>query len=84
MSFGALGAKAASVRYQKPTKRCDRCDLHYPEDEEKCIHCGDISDNELLQFLEKIEDEKISARNLGSLFFYIAILITFGMVILFL
>jgi len=82
MILGGLGLKAALMQQQKPTKKCDRCGLYYPKDEQKCIHCGDLSNNELQQFLEKIENEKISSKNLGMLFFYIAILMIFGMLIL--
>ena len=82
MSFGALGAKLASIKQQKPTKKCERCNLYYPEDEDKCIHCGEFSNSELEQFIARLEEEKTSSKNLGTLFFYIAILITLAMLIL--
>ncbi len=81
MSFGGLGLKAAQMQQQKPTKKCDRCNQYYPEDEEKCIHCGDLSDIGLQHFLTKINKEKAAHNNLGKFFFYIAILIAIGMLL---
>ena len=82
MNLGGLGLKAAHMRQQKPTKKCDRCGLYYPETENKCTHCGELSGDELQLLLERIEEERKSSNNLGKLFFYIAILIVIGMLLL--
>ena len=81
MSLGSLGLKLSSMQQQKPTKKCDRCSLYYDEEEKKCRHCGELSDNELQQLLERIEKENISSSNVGKYFFVITILIAIGMLL---
>ena len=81
MSIGA-GLRLAFMSRQKPTKKCERCGLLYPEDEEICSHCGELNGLELQMFLERIAEERQSTVNLGKLFFYIAMLLIAGMFIL--
>lgn len=71
MNLGGLGARAALK--QKPTKRCDRCGLRYPKDEDKCTHCKDVSDSELAAFKEEIEAQRESGARLGFIFLVIAL-----------
>jgi ribosomal protein L37E len=74
--LGGLLAKAASLRNQKPTKRCNRCGLRYSyEDNEKCPHCGSLSDSELRELKKKIETEQAANRRLGVWFALAAIII---------
>jgi len=74
MEFLGLIAKAFSK--PKFTKACERCGLHYSEDEDNCPHCHDISSEfELGLFKEKIEQEKQAGGKLGQLFFMFALML---------
>ena len=67
------------IRY---SKKCDRCGLRYPIEEENCVHCFKLSDKEVGELKLKIDEEQISNKNLGHLFFYICILLLIGMIVL--
>lgn len=73
MNFGGLAAKAALK--QKPTKQCPRCSLRYPIDEEKCLHCKNVSDSELTAFKEHIEAQKEAGASLGSIFLMVTLIL---------
>jgi len=64
------------------TKKCDRCGLHYSVNETDCIHCKDLSDNEVIELIERINHEQHGNANLGKFFIYVAILIIIGMLII--
>jgi hypothetical protein len=71
-----LGLVAKAFSKPKFTKPCERCGLHYAEDESECPHCHDISSEfELNLFKEKIELEKQAGGKLGQLFFMIALIL---------
>lgn len=77
-----LGLKGASYLLQKKKQKCERCSLYYLKTEDTCSHCGNLSEVELQNFLEKVEQEKAAAANLGNLFIYISILILLCMLVL--
>ena len=71
-----IGLIAKALSMPKFTKPCERCGLHYNEDECECPHCVDItSEFELNVFKEKIELEKQAGGKLGQLFFMVALMI---------
>jgi len=71
-----LGLMAKAFSKPKFTKACERCGLHYNEDENTCPHCEDISSEfELNLFKEKIEQEKQAGSKLGQLFFMFSLMI---------
>jgi len=60
----------------KPTVKCDRCGLQYPESESNCTHCKDIcSEEELRQLIIKKENEYQSRYKLGFILFIISSII---------
>lgn len=71
MNLGGLGARAALK--QRPTKRCERCGLRYPKDEDRCTHCKNVSDSELAAFKEQIEAQRESGGRLGAIFLVMAL-----------
>lgn len=76
MSLGGLGARAALLKSQKPTKECERCGLHYVvEENDTCPHCGSLSDGELQELLEHKEREQKGNRSLGLIFLVVAIVL---------
>lgn len=82
MSLGGLGLKAVQLRLQKRTTICSRCGLRYPKESEKCIHCGDLGEQELQELLSTVKEQRESNRDLGVLFLTIAVLIGIGVVLL--
>ena len=73
MALGSLGLKAVQHKLQKPTRECERCGLRTPLDQEKCVHCGELNDQELIAFQEKLQHERQGSRNLGVLFLAVAV-----------
>lgn len=65
MNIGGLGARAALLKHQKPTKLCSRCGLRYAEDLNVCSHCGTLSDQELYELKERLEFEGEGSSKLG-------------------
>ncbi|UTF61821.1 hypothetical protein [Gilvimarinus sp. DA14] len=49
-------------------KTCSRCSLQSPADAEQCIHCAQLSDPELHQYLEKHQRRLQAGANLGRYF----------------
>ncbi len=75
MSIGGLGARAAMLKNQKPTKKCERCGLRYVEPSpDKCPHCGDLCEARLHQLLDKVQREAKASKSLGKYFLFAAIL----------
>ncbi|MEH6345225.1 MAG: hypothetical protein V7785_09075 [Bermanella sp.] len=71
--FGLIAKAFSKPKFTKP---CERCGLHYPEDESDCPHCHEISSEfELNLFKEKIEQEKQAGGKLGQLFFMFSLMI---------
>jgi len=71
MNIGGLGARAALLKHQKPTKPCERCGLRYAEDLDVCSHCGTLNDQELCELKERLEIEGEGSSKLG---FYLIML----------
>jgi len=68
MSF-ALRAK------QPKQKRCDRCELYYPESLAQCDHCAELDNLELAKFKAQHQETLQGNSSFGkSLFFAAAII----------
>ena len=65
MNIGGLGARAALLKHQKPTKPCDRCGLRYAEDLDVCSHCGTLNDQELHELKKRLAAEAEGSSRLG-------------------
>ena len=56
----SIGMSAAWRAKQPKQKRCDRCELYFPESLDKCIHCSGLNESELVklkaQHQETLED----------------------------
>ena len=78
-SFGAL---MSLMKKRRPTKKCERCGLGYPEKEEHCPHCHDISDADLPRFKEWIAQQGEKHRRMGKMFFVAAIALVALMVLI--
>ena len=64
------------------SKKCKRCGLRYPGKEIQCVHCSNLTDVEVDALLEQKKKEHKTSVNIGKLFFYIAILIFIGFVLI--
>lgn len=74
MNMGGLGERFALLKMQKPTQRCERCGLRYVvEENDKCPHCGTLSNFELGALKERISMEQEGNRRLGQWFILIAV-----------
>ena len=67
------------ISFSKP---CQRCGMRYPEREEECVHCKDLSDKELDNFKLERQEGFHQKTELGKLFFYICILLVIMLVVL--
>ncbi len=82
MALGGLGLKLATLRLQKPTRKCQRCGLRYPKEAEKCTHCGELGERELNQLRQTIDEHRQSNRRLGLIFVVAAVLLLFGLLLI--
>ena len=81
--IGGAGTKLAQALKQAPTKPCQRCGLHYSEQEhDQCPHCSSLSDSELVQLQQTVQAEKRGNHYLGMKFLAISLML--GILLLFL
>ncbi len=59
------------------TVSCDRCGLNYPEQREKCSHCGDLSDLGVVVLKAEVSRQKRVLKKLAVLFLLVGALFTF-------
>ncbi|ALO34684.1 hypothetical protein CMT41_08090 [Colwellia sp. MT41] len=45
----SVGMSLALRAKQPKQKRCDRCELYYPESLDKCDHCAELNNSQLAQ-----------------------------------
>ena len=64
------------------SKKCKRCGLRYPRQEVQCVHCSNLTDVEVEELLQQKKKEHKTSASIGKLFFYIAILLFIGLVII--
>lgn len=64
------------------SKKCKRCGLRYPRKEVQCVHCTNLTDVEVEELLQQKKKEHKTSAGIGKLFFYIAILLFIGLVII--
>ena len=64
------------------SKKCKRCGLRYPRKEVQCVHCSTLTDIEVEELLQQKKKEHKTSSSIGKLFFYIAILLFIGLVII--
>lgn len=46
----SVGMNLALLVKKLKQKRCDRCELYYDGSLDKCIHCSELNDSQLLAF----------------------------------
>lgn len=63
------------------SRRCERCGLRFPRKEAQCPHCADLSDPEVLDLKEGMQEEQQGHANLGKLFYFIAALVAAALVV---
>lgn len=68
----SIGGMLGHRKNQKPTQKCERCKLRYPQDTEKCIHCGELDEAGLKTLLHKIDQQTQSNKKLGFKFLLLA------------
>jgi len=64
------------------SKKCKRCGLRYPRKEVQCVHCSNLTDVEVEELLQQKKKEHKTSAEIGKLFFYIAVLLFIGLVII--
>ncbi len=65
------------------SKKCERCGLRYPEDEETCSHCRNMSDGEVVKLKDE-HQKQLSRVKLKAPYLLSVILLTFSVIIWFL
>lgn len=64
------------------SNKCKRCGLRYPRKAKECVHCSNLTDLEMEEMLVQKRSAHKNTANIGKLFFYIALLILAGMIII--
>lgn len=70
-----VGMSSAWRSKQPKQKRCDRCNLYYPEALETCLHCSDLNSAQLTQLKANHQKYLEHNSNLGKYLFIIAAII---------
>ena len=65
----------------KFTKKCDRCGLLYPEEEDICTHCNGLTDEEVETLKEKYAAELKGNSNLGLLLLFFSVFLIGAMLL---
>ena len=65
-----------------PTKKCERCELHYSIDKENCPYCKDLNDKQVVLLKMKTRKQQKGNAKLGRLFMYVSILLAILMLAL--
>ena len=60
---------------QPKLKHCERCKLYYVETLEKCSHCSELTDSEVIILKEKQEDTLEGNAHLGKYFLFTTIIL---------
>lgn len=68
----------------RKTRRCERCNLRYPASEFRCMHCADLSDDEVAQLRLRELSRNESYRRLGLIMLVIGAIVAgwFGIAVL--
>jgi len=64
------------------SNKCKRCGLRYPAKATECVHCSNLTDSETEEMLLHKKSAHKNTANIGKLFFYIALLILIGTVLI--
>ena len=71
----SLGMSFAWRSKQPKQKYCERCELYYDETLEKCSHCSDLTDSEVIALKEEQEDTLESNAHLGKYLLFTTIIL---------
>ena len=63
------------------TKKCPRCNLRYPEKENQCTHCSNLTEQEVEELKIRYKEEQRGNANLGGLFLFFGVLIAIGVLL---
>ncbi len=80
--IGGLGAKLAMMKAQRPLRECERCGLSFDAELETCPHCAELDNSGLLELKRKIERQHQANKNLGVLFYSLALIIGIGLLLM--
>lgn len=67
-----LGPSFLRFAHSKPTRRCERCGLRYPEDKQECPHCAHLDGHALQLLLRKRKQESEAIARMGRFMFALA------------
>ncbi|WP_316364449.1 hypothetical protein [Candidatus Thiodiazotropha sp. CDECU1] len=85
MNIGGIVARAALLKEQMKKRPCKRCGLLYdPTKDKRCPHCDHLDQKGLEALIEKRKREHQGNKQLGKVFFFVALVIFMLMLILWL
>jgi len=71
----SLGMSTAWRAKQPKLKRCERCELYFPEKSDKCIHCSDLNESQLISLKAQHQETLQHNSEFGKYLLYGAIII---------
>ena len=81
MRMTGLGMAFAHMRNRKPTRKCERCGLRYPVDQDACPHCTGLSESQLDALKARIARRHVANGRLGRGFLLGAVAIVLVMLL---
>ncbi|WP_448548473.1 hypothetical protein [Thalassotalea fusca] len=73
----SVGMNLAWRLKQRKQKRCDRCELYYDKSLDKCPHCSELTDYQLVQFKAQQKETLQDTASFGKYLLIIAMIIGF-------
>ncbi len=80
----SIGMSTAWRAKQPKLKRCKRCELYFPEKSDKCIHCSDLNESQLIKLKAQHQEILQGNSEFGKYLFFAAIIIGLFLVLSFL
>ena len=71
----SVGMSAAWRAKQPKQKRCERCELYYAELLDKCEHCSELNDSQLVQLKAQHQETLQSNSSFGKYLLFGAVII---------
>ncbi len=71
----SVGMSAAWRAKQPKQKRCDRCELYTPEASNKCIHCFELNESQLIQLKAQHQETLQENSTFGKYLLFVSVII---------
>lgn len=80
----SVGMSLALLVKKLKEKHCDRCGLYYDGSLDKCVHCSELNDSQLLAFKNQYQNSLQGNSTFGKYLLFIAVILALILLLSFL